>query len=231
MERECSSSSEAPETATAAAEEGGGAAAAAAGRGREGEAVQRGADAEVGEVGGGDSGAEQAVADMAGVVLDPDRRRPRLRHRRLLPPRPLRPPQLPDELAVEQAAEQDSSSNNNNNNNNLRQQSSSSADGPPLSAASIRKKATEVGARVDALQTAATHQPPPPAKTAADCPSPPPPPARRPADGADSEESGSQSGAEPGKLRRRLRSRPPTAFYEERKGKGGGWPNLMRVWG
>nr|CAD1827740.1 unnamed protein product [Ananas comosus var. bracteatus] len=61
---------------------------------------------------------------------------------------------FPDELAVEQAAEQDSS---NNNNNNLRQQSSSSADGPPLSAASIRKKATEVGARVDALQTAAHH--------------------------------------------------------------------------
>lgn len=59
------------------------------------EAIQRNKDEEVGEVGGRDKRTQQEVQDMVGLLRHPCRRRTRLRHRRLLPQRPFRSPQLP----------------------------------------------------------------------------------------------------------------------------------------
>ncbi|KAL0350703.1 UNVERIFIED_CONTAM: hypothetical protein Sradi_4219500 [Sesamum radiatum] len=78
--------------------------------------------------GGGALRAQQAIKNLAWVLLHPRGGGASLRHRRVLPARPHCEAQLPDEITVGGGVLQD------------------------LSADSIRQKAAEVGARVDALQ-------------------------------------------------------------------------------
>ncbi|GFS46630.1 related to AP2 1 [Actinidia rufa] len=102
------------------------------------ESLQRDKDEEVGQVGGRDSGAQQAVSNLARLLLLPGGGRTRLRHRRLPPPWPVRPSNSPLNFPEYIAGEEE-----------VRD----------ISAATIRKKAAEVGARVDAIETAQYHVP------------------------------------------------------------------------